>query len=376
MNLNLRNLQTMLSSMAAAAQAQCVTLLDLSFGSPVRAVLYAVATQFSWQQNNINLLLATTRLATCSGSDVDSFVGDYGLFREAGTFATGAVTLARFVPASSATVLVGDTVRTGDGSYTWTITADSTNPIWSASTGTSGGYIIPLGTASATVPIVAQIVGVGPNCIAGAISLMGSSIANVDTVSNALAIENGANPQSDASLKIGFVSYIAALTRGTLQACINAVNSVQSDVSCEIEENVDEAGNARPGHFVVYVDNVSGSPSPALLSTIYAAVDAVRPVCSTFSVQPAQAPSLSIALTVSVNTGTVASLAAAIQQAISVYVDAVGVGGIVSLFGIMQSTAAVSTSITNVSGVSINGYNTDYVSGATASPKAGTVTVS
>ncbi|MDT8871624.1 baseplate J/gp47 family protein [Komagataeibacter rhaeticus] len=76
-------------------------------------MLEAVAGLGLWFQFIALQILSVTRLATSIGSDVDSFVQDFGLTREAGTAATGTVTFTSFTPSSqSATIAVGTTVKT------------------------------------------------------------------------------------------------------------------------------------------------------------------------------------------------------------------------------------------------------------------------
>ena len=55
------------------------------------------------------------------------------------------------------------------------------------------------------------------------------------------------------------------------------------------------------GSFVVTVDDGSGSPSTALLSTVQTAIDAVRPVGSIFSVQPPTVLTADVSLTITVS---------------------------------------------------------------------------
>ncbi len=374
MQLTLPTLQSMLAGMAASAQSACTQLLDLTIGSPARALLFASAQQWSWQQSNIYRVLAASRLATSSGTDIDTFIADYGCPpREAATFATGLVTLARFVPATAATVPVGASVRTGDGSLTYVIGADPTNPTWSAAI---PGYVVPVGTASITVPVECTTAGSQGNVIAGAISLLGSAIPGIDTVNNGAAFVDAADGETDAQVQLRFALYIRGLSKATLTAVESAIADVQAGLVYSVTENVDEQGSFRPGHFVCVVDDGSGSPPATLLSSVYAAVDAVRPVCSTFSVQPPAVNAVNVALSITVSSGNKASLFTAVSTAVTAYVDATPVGGTVSLTRIAAAAYATNSTIVNVSAITINGVAADLVAPTSGVTKASLVVVS
>ncbi len=375
MQLNLPTLQSMLGGMVAAAQAAASALLDLTVGSPGRALLQASVGQWSVQQSNIYRVLSASRLSTSTGSDVDSFVGDYGLTREAAIAATGAVTLSRFSTLGSATVLVGTTVRTGDASATYAIGADASNAAYSATLGTSGGYLFQPGVASITVPIVAVVAGSAGNVVVGAISLFGQAVAGVDVVSNGAPTTGGADAESDAALRARFVLYIGSLEKATLLAIEAAAASVQAGLTYEVRENVAEDGSVRPGHFVVVVDDGSGAPSAALKSAVYAAVDLVRPLCSTFSVQSPSILYVDVALTLSVSSGSKLALVAPIESAITAYVDTLIVGGTLSLTRVSALAYGASSTIANVTSVTLNGMASDVQAGAGVVVKARSVSV-
>lgn len=385
MQLTIQSLGQMLSSASAAAQAACTQFLDLSVGSPARAILRATSALWSVQQANVFRLLKATRLSTSFGVDVDSFVGDYDLLRDPAIFANGVETLSRFSPLSSTTVVVGATVRTGDGSQTYAIIADPANPCWSGAAGTAGGYVIPVGMASLDVPIQALVAGSAGNVIAGAISLTGSDMPGIDYVGNAAAIVDGLDAESDAALKVRFVGYVASLSKATVGACLSAVAAVQQGLSCTLRENVDEQGRFQPGHFVVVVDDGSGYPPPALLSAVYAAVDLVRPVTSTFSVQPPSVMRVSVQLTIAVGAGgTKELLLAPVNTSVTAYVSGLPAGGTLSITRIAAAAYAVDPSIANVTSVRISilsggtpgTYATDVTAPVSTVIKAAAVTAS
>ena len=79
MQLNLRTFDAIVTSAAAAVQGAATQVLDLTVGSVLRAILEANAGLGLWLQWSILQLLQTTRAATSTGADLDSWVGDFGM---------------------------------------------------------------------------------------------------------------------------------------------------------------------------------------------------------------------------------------------------------------------------------------------------------
>src|SRR3954468_22547782 len=115
MQLSLRTFNTLVQDMAAAVQAGAAQLLDLTSGSTLRAVIEADASVALWMQWLILQVLRTTRAATSTDVDLDSWMADYSLTRLPPVPATGVVTFSRFTPSIAAFVPVGTLVRTADG---------------------------------------------------------------------------------------------------------------------------------------------------------------------------------------------------------------------------------------------------------------------
>ena len=159
-------------------------------------------------------------------------------------------------------------------------------PGWDAGQGGGvGGYVIPAGTASlAGIPITAAVPGLAGNVNAGTITQLGG-IPGIDYSGNPAPTTGGLDAESDASMKARFPLFIASLRDATLTAIQAAIVRVQQSLTYFIAANQDEAGNFEPGHFVVTIDDGSGTPSADLKAQVYASIDAVRSLCETFSVQ-------------------------------------------------------------------------------------------
>ncbi len=281
MQLPLQDFAALVRTQAAAVRGGAAGLVDLSVGSVLRAVLEANASVGLWVQWLIVQVLATTRAATSAGADLDSWVGDFGVARLPGTAAHGQVRVGRGVPGLASVVPVGALVRTaGPSPLTFRVAADPGHPAW-----TGAGYALAAGDTDVTVPVLAVQPGAAGNVRPGAIVQLATAIPGVDRVTNDGALLGGVDAEADAALRTRFGGFIDSRTRATGGAVAWAVSSVQAGLSVSVAERVDTAGQERPGHFTMTVDDGSGLPSPALLAAAGAAIERVRPVGSTYSVR-------------------------------------------------------------------------------------------
>jgi uncharacterized phage protein gp47/JayE len=373
MQLSLQNFSALVESMAAYVQGAAQSLVDLTVGSVLRAVLEANASVALWVQWLILQVLATTRLATSTGADCDSFGADFGFIRLPAVAAVGAVTFSRFTPSAAAFIPVGTNVSTADNTLSFTVTAAPTNAAFSAAT---GGYHLAAGVASVTVAVAANVAGSSGNVQPGAIAVLSSAVAGVDTVTNAMALTGGADAESDTAFRERFGTYLASLSRATDVAIGAAISGIQQGLSYAIAENVDQTGAAQMGHFVVTVDDGSGDPPASLLTTVQQAVNVVRPVGSSFAVQGPVVTLANVSMTLTTAPGASHSAAvAAVATAVEAYIASLGIGATLNYTRLAQLAYAASASVTNVSAVLLNGGVADVVPGVFGAVRSGSVAV-
>ena len=372
MNLNLQNFPTLVQNMAAGVQGAASTLIDLTVGSVLRAVLEANASLALWLQWLIVQVLSVTRAATSTGADLDSWMADYSVVRLPAVAATGAVTFARFTTGLAAVIPLGTQVRTTDGSQSFTVTADPTNPAWSAG---SNGYLVGARTGAVTVPVQAVTAGSAGNVQSGGITMMAAAISGIDTVVNALSYINGMDAESDASLRGRFQNWAASLSRATPLAIRAAAAGVQQNVVTAIAEDVDTSGNPRMASFVLTVDDGTGHPAASLLANVAAAVEQVRPVGITYAVQPPAVLGAAITLTLAVAGNNKNTLIGPVALAITQFVDALPIGASLPVSRIATLAYGVDQSIVNVTGLTVNGSTADLVPPWNGVVKATSVTV-
>lgn len=375
MNLGLKSFSQIVQDMGAILQSSATALVDVSVGSVARALFEANAGIALWMQWLILQVLQTTRAATSTGSDLDSWMADFGLARLSALPSSGLVTFFRFVTNLPASIPPGAIVKTSDGALSFSVVASPSVSIWDP---TSSTYILPAGVASASVPVQCTVAGSQGNIVAGAISTIASSLPGLDQVTNSLPFGGGGNAETDELLRSRFVSYLAGLSRATPIAIASAVGGVQQGIAMSLLENVAASGSASPGNFVVVIDDGTGFPPASLLSSVASAVDITRPIGTTVSVIAPTVLQVNVSLTALVPQQSAASstIASSIQQAILTYLNSLPIGSSAAVSRIVQAAFSVPYTIDNIVGVTLNGEGQDVTSGSMVVIKAGSITVS
>lgn len=366
MQLPLQDFAALVRTQAAAVRGAAAGLVDVSVGSVLRAVLEANASVGLWVQWLIVQVLATTRAATSAGTDLDSWVGDFGVQRLPGVPAHGLVRMGRGVPGLAAVVPAGAMVRTtGPAPLTFLVAADPGHPAW-----TGAGYAIAAAATDVTVPVRATLAGAAGNVRPGAIGQLATAIPGVDRVTNDGPLLGGVDAESDAALRARFGGFIDSRSRGTAQAVAWAVASLRSGLSVSVAERVDAAGNERPGHFTVTVDDGTGSPDAALLAAAGAAIEGVRPVGSTWTVRGPLVVRANVQLTVRGPAG-----GGPVQAALFTYIEALPTGAGLALSRVTQVAHEADPTVASVRDVTINGVAADLAVPSHGLVRSGTVAV-
>lgn len=363
MQLSLQNFTSLVDNMAAAVQGASSALIDLTVGSVLRATLEASASVALWLQYLLLQVLTMTRLSTSTAGDADTWVQDFGLTRRAATYSSGQVTLSTFNPnAQSATVLTGSTVRTSDGSQTFSVVG--------------GPYTRPIGTASVSVTVVATVAGPEGNVGSGVINILGTAIPGIDTVTNSTAFSGGDVPESDAALRARFITYINTRSQATEQALAYAIGSVQQNLDFCIEENLLPDGTSAPGHIHVILDDGSGHPGQSLLDLVTTAVNAVRPVGTSISVSAPAVIIANVSVLLTVDTAVATSLVeGVVAAALSSYINALGVGQPLRYSRLAGVCYDAQQGIANVQNLLINGLTTDLSGQIGGVVRAGAISI-
>jgi uncharacterized phage protein gp47/JayE len=374
MNLSLKGFAQLIEDMSAALQSSASTLIDVSIGSIVRAIFEANASVALWIQWLVLQVLQTTRAATSTGADLDSWMADFELTRLPATAATGIVTFSRFSADLPATIPLGSTIKTADGSKNFAIAENDTLSIWQPS---SNAYVIPGGVTAADLPVVCTSGGSAGNVLAGMITMIAASLAGVDQVTNGNPLSNGVDAESDVAFRSRFQDYLVSRSRATLAAVRNAVANVRQNLHVAIEENVGPGGETRTGAFLVIIDDGTGSPATDLLSDVADAVEFVRPIGTTFAVIAPTVLSVSVSMVASFqSTDAVTPAIQNIQTIVANYLNGLPIGGVASITRIAQQAYGAAPELQNVTNVQLNGGSVDILPPPMGVIKAAQVVVS
>lgn len=305
-----------------AIQAALPSNFQFPVGSIVLAIVDAHSGTALWEESLVEYVLSRTRLATSRGEDVDTYLADFGLIRPAGEYAnteltcsSNAATIRRVIPI--------DSIFSTENNVTFQVIVDEDDPNYSA---IDDGYVMNVGTLSINVPIQCTVAGTVGNVVAHSITLPQSPIPGVDNFDNPSAATDGEDTASDQAAKAYFVEYINSLSRANKSAIETAIRSVVGSIEFELYENKDyTTGDTLNGFFFAVI---SGSPSGALLTAAYNAVDAVRGFTIRFQIYAAIPVSVDVSATVNVPGGGIyaAKLQADIVAAVQTYISLIPIG--------------------------------------------------
>ena len=373
MALTTKSFTKLLNDAATAAQGAARATLDMSVGSVLRSIFEASSATTIWLQSLVLQLLSTTRASTSSAADLDSWMADFGLSRLAAIPATGLVTFARFTATGEAVIPVGTTVQTADGTQTYVVVADSNLTYFNAK---RGAYVLPAALASAVVAVQAVDAGAQGNAVAGAVSVITTSLPGIDTVTNTAALANGADAESDEAFRARFQVYLQSLSKATRGAIGYAVTSYREGLTYSLVENQNKDGSEHPGFFYVVVDDGSGAPSDILRAGVYNAIDAVRAFTVSFAVFAPDVVEAAVQLSITTAPGyDHATLVADVVTALQLYINTLPLGTPLNYTRLAQVAYDTSPGVTNVNGMLINGTTFDLEVTPSQVVKAGLVSV-
>lgn len=373
--LTLKSFATFVREQAAAIQGRYRSLVDFSAGSLLRANVESNGGVGIWLQSQILKTLATTRAATSTGADLDSWVEDFGLFRLGAQSAVGTVTFARFTPSMQAVIPVGATLQTADGTQNFAVVASTSNSNFNVGL---NGYVLGAGITSIDVPVQALTPGAAGNVLAGAITFLTSTVPFVDTVSNAAAIAGGGDAESDASLRTRFIDYIQSLSRGTIPAIQFAITNLRLGLQAKIIENKNADLTANSGFLCITVatSDVNPVPNSATLSNAYAQADAYRAGGIWIGVFPPNVQLANITLALVLDPQYDANvLIGNVATTVQGYINSLKIGQALYLSKLMQWAIDTSPGVLSVSVATINRSAGDFAVTSRDIVRAGTISV-
>lgn len=372
-DLSTKSFTTFVQDFATAVQGSSAKLVDFTIGSILRALAEATAGVGLWLQGLILQLLATTRASTSTGSDLDTWLADFGFEREAAGYASGSVTLSRITPTAQAVVPVGSIVQTSDSTQ-FVVGTDTTNAAYDA---TQLGYVLAAGTYSVSVPVTASVAGTTGNVTAGEISELYQSITGVDSVTNPLAFTNGTAAETDAAALTRFQLWISSLSKAVEAAIESAIEAIGTNITYTLVENVAYGGTSQPGYFYVVIDDGTGSPPSTTLDTVRSAIEAVRGLTIGYGVFAPVVVSAAVSMTITTSSAyDHATVVSEVSAALLSYINALTLGQSLNYSRLAQIAYDASAGVTNVTGVLLNSGTSDVSATAKQVVKATSSSIS
>lgn len=179
---------------------------DISVGSATYKILESVAQEIANANNNSTLQTYSYDINTKAGNDLDTFCNLFGVYRQLGKRAVGAVTFSTNAPATSIiNIPLGTQVAVPVGN-------NYIVPIYYSTTAPA---IIPIGATSISVPVISSLPGVFANVPGNTVSALATTLIGVTGVTNLAPMNNGADPESDSQLRSRWQATAFNNTTGT-----------------------------------------------------------------------------------------------------------------------------------------------------------------
>jgi uncharacterized phage protein gp47/JayE len=373
---------------AAACERYGLPVATLGTGSQLAAIFYAERAALMQQSGQLQYGVYISRLANCVGSDVDSYVAQFGITRLSATYATGQVICTTNSPVTIPIVVpVGAQFGTDDG-LVYVVVADPSNEAYSQS---SGGYVIsPTGSSTpSTVSVTVQCTTPGtignaqPNQITlfilGPINTIG-----IGSVNNTATVAGAIDTESDAALKARFqATFAGGSDGGTPLEILALVLGLEANLTVSVADN-NNAGTADDGWYTVVVNTIGATVATPeqLLQAVQAAVLENNTAGTSFVVMGSTVTDVNITAVLTLKSGADAvatpELAVAALQA---YIDSIGLsptGGTTTL-SIAQIYFAIinaSSDILDVTSLSVNGGAVDLTAAFAVQFAPGSITLS
>jgi len=323
MPLPVQTFNSYLQNMIATLVNNTPNVTNLRPGSVAYALLQAVTGNSITLQQLIAHVYNIARLATSTDIDVDSYVADYGLARDAATFSSVHVQVTRLIIGVDVFIPVGAVVQTLSG-IQFIVVADPTNINYQIS---QNAYLCTSSFATVDVTTVAAIAGTSGNVAAHTIVQIVSGVFGFNSVDNSAPGTGGSNQETDAALKARFTLYIQSLGKGTIAAIDAAIEGVQAGLTFTNNDQLYFTGLDWPGGFTIVVDDGTGAIPTPTLDAISAAIAPVKADGIGYAVlAPVNTP-INVTATVVHHVGSnPVTVQAAVVAAITNYINTPGVG--------------------------------------------------
>lgn len=180
---------------------------DVSVGSATYKILESVANEIANANNNSTLQTYSYDINTKSGNDLDTFCNLFGVYRQLGKRAVGLVTF------STGTTPTTNIINIPIGTQVAVpVSSSYTTPIYYSTTAPA---IIPIGSSTVSVPVLASLPGIYGNVPGNTVTALATSLVGITSVTNLSPMTSGADPESDSQLRARWQATAFNNTTGT-----------------------------------------------------------------------------------------------------------------------------------------------------------------
>ncbi len=340
---------------------------DFTPGSVAYTLLAAIATgldqiglQYFDAQQQASILTATD-------TNLDDLVALWGVTRKPAVAASGAFTFVKNVAAVSPITIPAGTLIT-------------TLP---AADGTTIQYVTSaaatLATGATSIQVTATCSNPGPgsagNLTANTQLLIGSAVPGIDGVQLTQDITNGVNAENDGSLRARCLQIIqnpqGGGTLADYQQWALSVTGVTTATVLPL--------NRGPGTVDIVITASNGIPSSSLLSSVQTEINNNKPVNVDAQAIAPTAVTINVGVATTLASGyTLSTVTAAVQTAVTNYINSVPIGGTVYSSGVVAAVLKVQGILDCQVTLTVppGGSVTNVVLTSTQMAVAGTITVS
>lgn len=261
MGFSIIKMETRLANMVAWFAGSQSTITDLLIGGVTRTKFEAFAVEMEAQDYQFYV---TTKKAIPV-----AVYSAFGFVLLPATTANGYVTFSSATPVTANVIIpAGTKVATGAASG-----------IMEKVYATSASVTLAVGQSQIDAPVTSLTPGTAGNINAATLTVIKTPVNQIVTVTNAAAINNGTNPETEASRQSRFRNFIASISRGTAAAIAYGATTAEiTNIYGNVVERVVDAKVLQPpitadSHFTVYVWNGSGVASADLVARAQDIID-------------------------------------------------------------------------------------------------------
>lgn len=283
---------------------------DITEGSDADIRMKTLAGEIFAGEVNLDFIKRQMFPSTAVGGYLELHAQDRGLSRKSAVKAQGEVVFSVENAREADITIPSGTV----------VSVNGENPLGFV---TKENAVLEAGELSVIVPCEAERGGADYNVRAGSVCLMTGSVVGIDSVTNSSPFSDGADEESDEALRARVISTMRNISNGTNAAYYKRLaQSVESVASANVVPN-----NRGAGTLDVFISGFNRELSASKVAEVEAVLRQNRELNVDVKAFAATSMTFDLGLEISVKDGyTFSEVKTAVEQAVTAYIDSLGVG--------------------------------------------------